>query len=191
MKRFILVILILGVFSQSFSSGSTNIDPLFFATRHLGFNLMPSANTSLASFGIVTVYEGKILKVEQITYQDFALQASGHRGSIANPEQKNLIADYGINTCGVYRDTINDKYVVNCDPMSNIWKLRYKEFPNRAEGAKEPGWSKNKFMPSEGQQVILQRYGIRSIIDFFWGDNAFRLLKDMEDPTWVNTYKSS
>ena len=45
--------------------------------------------------------------------------------------------------------------------------------------------------PSEGQIQILNKYGAVFFIDVIYGENAFHLLHDMQDPAWVSSYQGS
>lgn len=56
------------------------------------------------------------------------------------------------------------------------------------------GWAANKeagFLPSDKQMDILKTYGLQNINDFIYGENLYRLMKDLLDKTWQNAYKSA
>ena len=48
-----------------------------------------------------------------------------------------------------------------------------------------------KFRPSDGQLQILKQYGIGHLHEFAYGENAFRLLRDVSRPEWVSAYSGS
>lgn len=160
-----------------------------FATYHFAVNLQPSVNTQRISCAVVKVYEGKVIDRQYLSPDQFVLQAQGIMSSKANPEGRDLIAEYEIESCVSMLDSIEDVYVVQCNPIDNLWKLRYKSDPDMGIGAGEAGWSNRELAPSDGQLQMLSQYGIRHVTHFAWGENAFQLLKDVANPAWVANYR--
>ena len=79
------------------------------------------------------------------------------------------------------------------DIIGDLWKLRFAKYPYG--GALDTmGWTQNfdnLYMPRPEQMNILKGYGIERIDDYIWGDNLFRLLKDIRNPVWIQTYSEA
>lgn len=167
----------------------------------LGFSLMPGSNSSLVTYKIVKVFDGPKVRYEQynISRHDFLSIALGLVESEANPNRENLFTKHEIKDCWFQPDTIKYgmKYNLSmeCPVIDDIWRLRWGEYPmQRKQGADDPGpgWAADKLGVSEGQFGILQGYGmVNSYNDPIFGDNAFRLLRDMQDPVWQAKYRGS
>jgi hypothetical protein len=111
--------------------------------------------------------------------------------------------------CGYHNDTIIHhiyyKGGLGCSPVDDLWRLAYSEYPFQtpqplksgnggsvisADGP-GPGWARYPHKPSEGQQEILKSYGPVFWNDLIYGENAFHLLHDMQDPDWASKYRGS
>lgn len=178
--------------------------------EYLGFSLMPGANSTAVSFHIVKKWDDPTKPIEavNISQQDFMRIACGLQVNGANPKQENLFASNGLNDCGWFSDTIVNhilyKSGMRCNTVSDIWRLRYGEWPFFVAAPRNanpntltpygpgPGWARKPLQPSEGQLEILKSYGPTDpMVDVIWGKEAFRLLKDMQDAAWVTTYRGS
>ncbi len=140
------------------------------------FSLTESASGAITHFALIKPGSSVRRKVKHITLEDFLYQASGKMQSVANPTKKNFFKEY----------TIKRPEVV----VNELWKLRYRSFPYGMSN--EEGWSAGDttfFLPSESQMQILKKYGMTRMGDYVVGENAFKLLKNMEDSTWINNYK--
>lgn len=176
-------------------------------SEHLGFCLLPGANSRPVTFLIVQKFDdpAKPLTAINITQQEFISIAYGWGDSKANPGKENLFVKYGIANCGYRPDTIIHHVLVRgglgCSPLDDLWKLSHNEWPFQVAASRNPnisqpagpgpGWARNPNHPSEGQISILQQYGALDYIDAIYGENAFRLLRDMQDPAWVSNYAGS
>jgi hypothetical protein len=167
--------------------------------KELAFSLMPSGNSALITFAILTWYgdDERPSDVRIITRNDFLAIAHGLAASEANPTRENLFVKYEVKDCASYIDTIGKSTTYDCSVVDDLWKLRYKLYPIKsAQKIKildkvevpEVGWANMPFEMSWEQLGFLEKYGIRSRNDFFYGANAFRLLKDMQDPDWISVY---
>jgi hypothetical protein len=174
----------------------------------LGFSLMPGANSAPVSFHMVRRYDdpARGIQVSNITQASFVAIAVGWGESSANPNHENLFDNYGITNCGYRGDTIIHRVFykggVQCNPVDNLWRLLYNEYPAFSPPPKSnqpsvntpgtgPGWAKHVNHPSDGQTSILQQYGVNHYSDIIYGDNAFRLIHDMQDPEWESKYRGS
>lgn len=159
------------------------------ARHEFGFSLNPTAQGDLHALFIYTVMDGKVLGSVPMRSDFFVLQASGMMESVANLESIDLFDASGIVECGAW--TADGAVAANlkCSPLLDIWKLRYRSGMGMQPGE---GWAAEEYRPSDRQQVILQFYRSTEHDDWhgpYYGKDAFRLLRDMQDPAWVGTYK--
>ncbi len=140
---------------------------------YLGFNLVQTMYGEMVHYGIARVFTDGEVEITYLTRRNFLLQITGQQISDANPDKKDFFEEHKIN------------YLI----MNNLWMLRYSEYPYRSQDY-EFGWAKKTYGPSEAQINFLKKYGFKHIDSFIYGDNAFRLLKDMMNLEWVNNYKS-
>ncbi len=181
-------------------SGTKN----FYTKHYLGFSFNPGPNMEVVTYAIVTTRDGVIVKREFISKDDFINIGSGKEISKANPSNTNLFKAFEIDTCFYTpfvqeENNISKKQSKNlCIGINDLWRLRYKTHPqykiNHSAGTDKTvfgGWTKEDRYPSNGQINILRQYGISNLIDFFYGEKAFILFKDMQDPKWVEKYKAS
>lgn len=178
---------------------------------HLGFSLLPGANSSPTSYYIVRKFDdpAKPITAQNISKNEFIAIGYGWGQSSANPKGEDLFTKFEVAHCGYIPDTIIHHILykggLGCSPLDDLWRLGYSEYPygnatpnvpanpqsvNNPTGP-GPGWARSPFKPSDGQIQILQSYGAATFIDIIWGDNAFHLLHDMQDPAWVSKYSGS
>jgi len=158
------------------------------ARHEFGFSLNPTAQGELHALFIYTVKDGVVFNNAPMRPSFFVLQASGLMESKANLESVDLFDQYGIEGCGAWAAEGAVKTDLECAAVQNLWKLRYRQGMGAQEGN---GWAGEEFRPSDRQQVNLQHYRDLGYPDWrgpYWGKDAFRLLRDMQDPTWVRTY---
>jgi hypothetical protein len=159
------------------------------ARYEFGFSLNPTAQGTLYGLFLYTVVDGQVVGSVPMRMLPFFLQASGMEESRANLEMLDLFAEHGIAGCGPLASSTGATSDMDCLPMKDLWKLRYQDGMGVAAGM---GWAAEPMRPSERQQIILQHY--RSPHHTHWhgpyfGADAFRLLRDMQDPAWVETYR--
>ena len=158
------------------------------ARYEFGFSLNPTAQGELAALFIYTVQDGVVLGTIPMRPNFFVLQASGLMESKANLESVDLFDQYGIHNCGAWTEDGVIRTNFDCTTLQDLWKLRYRNGMGAQPGE---GWSGDEFRPSDRQQVILQHYRDPQYPDWhgpYVGKDAFRLLRDMQDPAWVNSY---
>ncbi len=158
------------------------------ARYEFGFSLNPTAQGALSALFIYTVFEGVVVNSVPMRTQPFILQASGLMESKANLESIDLFDQYGIQDCGVWADKTGHQANLECSPILELWKLRYQNGMGAQPGL---GWAAEEFRPSIRQQIILQLYRPPEYEHWhgpYFGEDAFRLLRDMQDPAWVETY---
>ncbi|MFI5148602.1 MAG: hypothetical protein ACHQRM_02645 [Bacteroidia bacterium] len=155
---------------------------------YLGFNLMPGANSNLVSFGLVRILPDGRKVIKSISRNEFIRLACGQCHEDANPTGENLFAKYEVDECGLYRDSIFKKASFICGSLDLLWKLRYQRAPYG--GSDTIGWT-GSTVPSRAQMNILKQYGAENLDDFIYGENAFKLLHDMQSFAWQSKYKSN
>ena len=144
---------------------------------YFGFNLTPSSSNNLISYVLIKVFE-KDTTIRFITKRNFLLQATGEQTSKANPRLENLMEKNGVQNC------TGD----NCSVLDNLWKLIY--YYNPLNPSDSSGWSCTPIFPysqpSKRQRTLL---GIKNLSDLIYGNDAFELLKSMQDRSWISWYK--
>lgn len=140
---------------------------------YFGFNLVQTMYGEMVHYGIARVFKDGEVEVTFISRRNFLLQITGQQFSKANPNKEDLFEKWGINFL-----------IVN-----NLWMLRYSEYPYRSQDY-DLGWAQLPMQPSESQLNLLKNYGFENIDSFIYGDNAFKLLKDMMSLEWVNNYRN-
>lgn len=173
----LIIISITISFSQentvTFGEETENVDKYY-----LGFTLQPGFNGLIRYYLIHQKPDGKF-SYRQLTQDAFVYQAAGRTNSKANPNGENFFEKYGVKDPNI---------------VEELWKLRYFEYPYRTSRTMPTGWSTNDSIPtipSKQQFEILKKYGIKRISDFCYGENAFELLRDMENDKWIERYKNS
>jgi hypothetical protein len=199
----LLALLGYGLFQQSG-------DPSVIYHDSLGFSLLEGSNSSPVSYYIVRKFEdpAKQITAQNISKASFMSIGYGWGESSANPKNEDLFTKYEIAHCGYTPDTIIHHILYKggfgCSPLDDLWKLAHKEYPfagstnvpSNQQNVNNPvghgsGWARNMDSPSEGQIGILHNYGAVFFIDIIYGEKAFQLLHDMQDPVWVSRYTSS
>lgn len=121
---------------------------------------------------------------------EFIKYASGFWPSVFNPKKENLFQLNDISTCGVY---VNDTILATvpyCFSIDSLWKIRWPSYPDGR--GREAGWATGGFGPSKKQrQFLFENYGVANIdLDFFIDTNFWKILRDVQNPDWILTYRS-
>ena len=161
------------------------------ATYTFGLSLATGPNNQIFTCFLVKEFEGRVISADPIKREDFILQAQGVKPGSANPEARNFFREYDIKTCFAFEDTIAREYLFRCDPLQDLWKLRFQEYPYLLTAGQHPGlgWAETRQMPSGRQMLLLSDYGILYLTGLCRGENLFRLLHDMSDSSWVDNYR--
>ena len=159
-------------------------------SRHVfGFSLNPTAQGGLYALFIYTVVDGQVVGSVPMRLHPYILQASGLEESRANLEALDLFAEFEIRDCGPMASTQGLMANFDCSPLLDLWKLRYQDGMGVQPGQ---GWAAEPHRPSDRQQIILQHYREAHYNHWhgpYFGMDAFRLLRDMQDPAWVDSYR--
>jgi hypothetical protein len=188
MRKLLLAIVIV---LAALPAGSMHTGMQWTVRCELAFNLMPSANSYPVSFAILTWYgdSERPDEIKHLTRHEFLSIAHGLVESKANPNKEDLFAKYEVQDCQYFIDPIAKTTSFECSIVDDIWRLRYKTYPYRVKTPPEgSGWASSYDEMSWGQLDYLGKYGVRTRNDFFYGKNAFMLLKDMQNSDWVSEY---
>jgi len=179
MYKFIIILLFLFVCitvnSQEPVTFGEEVEPVHY---FLGYRIIPTYSSPI-QFAIIYAPQGEPEEIKIISQNTFVAYATGTTKCDANPKKQNFF----------------EVYAIADSTVNQLWKLRYKKYPFKQEYSElNPGWSTNDSfpsMPSEKQFLILNQFGITKISDFCYGDNAFRLLKSIEQSDWIEIYKAA
>jgi len=155
------------------------------AEKHLAVQLVPN-HTDPVSHSIVTIYQGKVHSIRHLSRRDFILISTGAMRSPFNPESKNLLALRGIDRCGYRIDTVTQNVRTDCACIDNLWRLRYDKHPLTNN---DEGWARGGGTPDASQMAMLQPFGLRKLHDLIYGDQLYALLRAVNDPQWVESYR--
>ncbi|MFH2095413.1 MAG: hypothetical protein ABIJ16_06905 [Bacteroidota bacterium] len=173
MKRVILFIFMQALIIACFTVKAGAQEPEDKSSYYFGFNLVQTMYGEMVHYGVARVYPDGTVKTTFISRRNFLLQIVGEQQSKANPNKEDLLEKYGVN------------YLI----FNNLWMLRYSEYPYKTD-LYDYGWARFPYGPSDAQLSYLKQYGFENIDSFIYGENAFRLWKDMMSLDWVNNYKS-
>lgn len=162
-----------------------------FAVNRFGISLNTGLNNQLYTIFIVKEFEGKVIQADPITREQFVLQAQGLVASRANPDKENLFRKYQVNACVAEGADTANLFVADCPVFDDLWKLRFWDYPFRPQEGQHPGkgWAEKREAPSPRQLLLLTEYGIMHLNDIARGENAFHLLRDVGDSSWVDNYR--
>ncbi|HIP35627.1 MAG TPA: hypothetical protein EYG85_02105 [Crocinitomix sp.] len=157
---------------------------------HFAIGVIPSVHSQLLTYAILTEINGKIVGSQILREQNFMYYIMGYWPTKANPKRVNLLEVNGIDSCFLVKNYSGKISGYYAKPISEMWKLRYSEHPYVYDIAS--GWSQEKYKPSIAQSTFLyENYGVANIkTNYFYGDSLFKILRDIQDPAWVNTYVS-
>jgi len=167
-------------FSQVTFGNDENINYYTFGVR-----IIPNG-ASIGQFFIIYAPNNTIQNTSPISKDEFIRFSLGMDVSKPNPDKENLFRKNGIQ---------------DWRTIEQIWKVRYAKYPYGSRildttilASDSLGWTNNfinPFMPTSEQMDILNQYGLQSINGYVYGNNLFRLLKDMEDSAWISRYKQA
>jgi len=137
-----------------------------------------------------------------LTVDQWAREFTGYSKSAANPKGENFALKYELfdlpSEIKAKGDAEVQTYMVERTKsiLGNLWRLKYSSYPFHTDSDWGAGWARNSdasvtFMPSLRQMDVLATYGIDAFNDFFKGENAYRLMKDVRNPQWQKTYRES
>lgn len=184
--RLLLIFMSLVIFAFSFQYEEQPRNRTVFA-----LSLMPSANSSLYTFAIVTINDkNEVLSKRFVSEHEFMKMIAGKYPCKANPSMVNLFEYIGFDDCGLVYNEYTKKYETYvCPPFRDLWKLWYQAHPFSYDAGE--GWAHTPFSPSLKQIKILGKYGLYHKGSLVVGDNMWQLLLDIQKPEWIDKYTAS
>lgn len=156
------------------------------------FGLKISLNPSPELYQIyIFIDNGRTLTQKRsLNTAEFVKFASGYWPSVYNPKRRNLFEENNIDNCGIYEDKSILEVKPYCFRLDSLWKIHWMDYPYR--GGNEMGWANNAGFPSLKQQKYLyDNYGVANIdLNLFIDTNFWKILRDVQDSTWVRNYQS-
>jgi len=155
---------------------------------YFAVGLFAGSHSSLITYAILTVRDSVIIGAQVVSEQQFMYQAMGYYPSIANINKVNLFEKYQVDSCFLLYNDMNKVAGYYAKPFADLWKIRFYENPVVFDSR---GWSQGQYKPSLYQMKILyEQYGVDNVlVDYFYGDSLFKLLRDVQDPAWVEAYR--
>lgn len=153
-----------------------------------GIGLFTSAHSSLITYAILTLRDSTVTNALVVSEEQFMYQAMGYYPSLANIKKENLFIKNGVDSCFLVVNELDKVIGYYAKPFCDLWKIRFYEHPMQFD---MKGWSQGRIKPSAYQiKFLYELYGVNNVLtQYFYGDNLFKLLRDVQDPAWVNSYK--
>ncbi len=199
-----ITFLLIFVFASVFAAAQKGFGSEEEATDYyFAFKIMPSFTGELVQCAIIKkASNGEREKVQIIPTDQWVNEFTGYTKSLANPKGENLALKNDIYQIPAEIKALGDaevkKYVQarTLSILGNLWRLKYSTYPYHTDSDWGDGWAKNAdekitYMPSQKQMDILSDYGIQGFSDFVKGEQAIRLMKDMLNKQWQQTYRES
>jgi hypothetical protein len=202
---FLLLLLFLFLIGSAYSqnTGTVKFGESTFQEYFFAFKIMPSMTGELVQCAVVKKNpEGR----DEITFmskETWARQMTGYEASKANPNKENFVVKFNIfeippEVSKEGEEEIKEYTILKTvSILANLWRLRYSEYPYQlADGNPGKGWAANSdkkitWLPSESQMQILKEYGIGELSDFCYGEDAFKLLKDVRTKEFQAKYNQN
>ncbi|MFT5821074.1 MAG: hypothetical protein ACI8ZM_002323 [Crocinitomix sp.] len=155
----------------------------------MAIGLFAGANSTLVTYAFVTTRDGKIVSSQIVRKQRFMYTAMGHWPGVANIQRENLFFKNNVDSCLLVEDEYGKIVNYYCPIFDSLWKVRFFEHPTQYD---LEGWSHGRYRPSHKQlEYLAKEYGIQNLLtDYIYGDNLYKLLRDMGKPSWIVNYSS-
>jgi len=154
---------------------------------HFAVGIFTSSHSQMLTYAVILETGGVIISSQVMDEQRFMYYIMGHWPTVANPQKINLLEANGVDSCFLWANDKNKIIGYYAKPFQFLWKLRYKTNPYKYD---EDGWSHKYYKPSESQaRFLYENYGVKNLlIDFFVGENLYKLLRDVQNQEWVDSY---
>ncbi len=176
MRRFLFLCLVL--FTTFFCRGQyiipkkqVDTTKTVWSRYYFGLCFTPS-HSDLITYAVIRIKPDGSREYKLLSKSSFIMQLTGQQASKANVKKENLL----------------EKHEIFWQTFDDLWKLRYNRYPY--EGSKLTGYTQHDFLPSEGQWNMLKAFGLEKFSDYCYGDSLFSLLKNMQNPAWVQQYSA-
>lgn len=155
--------------------------------NYFAVGLFAGAHSSMITYAMVSFRDGQFIGATVMTEPRFMYEAMGYYPSIANLNKENLFAKNGVDSCFLISNDLNKIVGYYCKPFHDLWKIRFYTHPSQYDS---DGWSQGQFIPCRWQREYLAaEYGVNNVlVDYFYGDSLFKILRDVQNPAWVSEY---
>lgn len=155
---------------------------------YFGIGLFTGAHSSLVTFAFISTTNGKVTGAEIIRRDRFIYTALGHWPGAANLQRENLFEKHDVDSVFLLKSESNKILGYYAPVFEQLWKIKFYEHPFEFDSR---GWSQGQYKPSLYQKEFLRKeYGVQNILsEYIYGDTLFKLLRDVQNPSWVNEYK--
>lgn len=156
---------------------------------HLAIGFFVGAHSTVITYAFVSTRGDQIIGSQTVRKDRFMYTAMGYWPGLVNTERKNLFVENGVDSCFLLKDESEQIVGYYCPVFDSLWKVRFREHPFLYDLY---GWSHGAYKPSKAQMEFLHNeYGIKNILtDYIYGDNLYKLLRDIQDRAWISTYSS-
>lgn len=181
--KYIYIIILTILLSGNTQAQATGVKKTVFA-----IGLFTGSYSQLITYAVIVLRDSTIAGVQILTEEQFMYQAMGHYPSIANIKRENLFQKHGVDSCFLIQDEYGKIVGYYAKPFYDLWRIRFYEHPMMFD---TPGWSQGRIKPSLYQANFLYKeYGVINVLtQYFYGDSLFKLLRDVQDPAWIETYR--
>ncbi|NOQ73518.1 MAG: hypothetical protein GQ574_16045 [Crocinitomix sp.] len=155
----------------------------------MAIGLFAGANSTIVTYAFVSTRDGKVIGAEIVRKQRFMYTAMGHWPGTVNIKKENLFYKNNVDSCLLVEDEYGKIVDYYCPIFDQVWKIRFFEHPTQYDLY---GWGHGKYKPSQKQlEYLFKEYGIRNLLtDYIYGDNLFKLLRDIRKTEWIVNYSS-
>ncbi len=156
---------------------------------HLAIGLFASAHSQMLTFAFVQTREGKLIGSRIVGQTEFMYAAMGYYPNVVNLQKVNLFSTHGVDSCSLIYNEAGKVCGWEAPPFDSLWKIRFYENPYLFD---QRGWSQGRITPSFVQRdYIRERYGVNNVTyEYFYGDTLYKLLRDVQDTVWIETYRT-
>lgn len=146
--------------------------------------MLPSGG--LYQFALIYYRNGSLATIQPVTRERMLKVGTGKWPIPGTQKFHDFFAEEGMY---IFPKDTQEVFNINAS-VDSLWKLRFAAHPY-SQNAKH-GWSQGDYRPSlKQQQYIFDRYGVRGYDqDYFTDSSFFKLLKDVQDPAWIEQYKT-
>ena len=156
---------------------------------HLAVGFFFGAQSTIITYAFVSTRGDQIIGAQNVRKDRFMFTAMGYWPGLVNPEKKNLFEENGVDSCFLLKDDLDKIVGYYCPVFDSLWKIRYSSHPMLYD---LKGWSRGSYKPSIAQlEYLHNEYGIKNFLtDYIYGENLYKLLRDIQDSAWISTYSS-
>lgn len=167
-------------------SGRNVVTSSLTATVSLGVKIGMLPTGGLYQFALIYYKNGKKTSIQPIT-QDRMIKVGTGKWPI--PGTRTFHDFFADQQMYVFPEDSQGVFNLQAS-IDSLWKIRFNEHPYIPNF--DHGWSQGDYRPSLKQQAyIYDRYGVRGYDqEYFMDSSFFKLLKDVQDPLWIQAYRT-